>query len=129
MSRKYTIQDGDTPLTVAKTYGASIASLIKANQLSCSIGGDIFSLVFTYIGPSIEKLKSGDIMRATYRANAQGHPVYESDGRYYVFPAGIPENTPVEVGSPFQDGQKIFISGNDWYTVHPWLEGQSLTIP
>lgn len=129
MSNRYTIQEGDTPLTVAKTHKASIAAIIRTNQLSCSIGGDIFSLSFSYIGPRIEKLTPGEIMKATYCANAQGYPVYECNGRYYVFPSGIPESTPVEVDSPFQDGQKIFIAGNDWYTVHPWREGQEITIP
>lgn len=129
MPKTYVIQDGDTPLTIAKTYGASLAALVKGNNLSCSVGGDLFTLQFAFIGPQTERLKPGDLLRATFRTDANGYPVYECEGRYYVFPSGIPESTPVEVGSPFQDGPKIFVNDNDWYTVHPWREGQTLMIP
>jgi len=130
----YRIQEGDTPITVARTYGVSIASLVKANGLTMTVGGEMFSLLFNYIGLSDSKLKPGTILRCTFRSDKSGRPVYmdnsnPDDVRFYVFPTGIPEGQPIEVGSPYQDCPKIFVTESDWFTVSPWLVGQEITIP
>jgi hypothetical protein len=134
MSNVYKLQEGDTPITVARTYGVSIARLIKVNGLSMNVGGEMLALMFNYIGRADCKLKAGKIMSCTFRSDAAGRPVYADksnpdDVRFYVFPNGIPESQPIEVGSPFQDGPKIFVTETDWFTVTPWLIGQEIIIP